>query len=115
MKAAQRMAGPLPELVGGMERYPKTSEVLAAAGLHTIAHYIQVRRHSIVQRVANRPIFEMCQLVERSCGTTPRIFCWEQPMDLDKASGGDPPAVVAEGNRGVRPHSLATGPGSRAT
>ena len=74
VKAAWRMTGWLPKVMGGTWRYLKTSEVLEAAGLHMIAHYIQVRSHSIEKWIADRPIYEVCKSVEWSSRTTPRTF-----------------------------------------
>ena len=48
MKAARRMTGLLPKKVGGSWKFPKSNTVLAAAGLHTIKHYVQVRRARIL-------------------------------------------------------------------
>ena len=86
MKAARRMIGLLPKMVGGTWKYSKTKTVLAAAGLHTIDHYMQVCRARIMQWVVDRPILELCRSAERRRGTTPRLYWWEQPMDLDEAS-----------------------------
>ena len=48
VKAARRMPGLLPKKVGGTWKFPKTKTVLAAAGLHTIEHYVQVGRACIL-------------------------------------------------------------------
>ena len=45
--------------------YPAMEEVLEKAGVHTIEHYIQVRRQTIAAFIVNRPIFELCQEGER--------------------------------------------------
>ena len=115
MKAAWRMTGRLPKVMGGTWRYLKTSEVLAAAGSHMIAHYIQVRSHSIEKWIADRPIYEMCKSVERSHGATPRTFWLEQPMDLDKVSEGARTVVAAGGDGDGGPRPLATSTGARST
>ena len=81
------MTGMLTNKTGETWRYPKTSEVLKAAGLHTIAHCVQVRRQSIAKWLVDRPMFEMVQGIERRHGTTPCQFWWDQPMDLNKARG----------------------------
>ena len=77
VKAARRMMGMLPKMTGGTWRYPKTKTVLAAAGLHTIAHYVQVRRASIMRWVVDRPILELCRSAKRRRGTTPHLYWWE--------------------------------------
>ena len=48
VKVVRRMTGLLPKMIGGTWKYPKTKIVLAAAGLHTIEHYVQVCRTRIV-------------------------------------------------------------------
>ena len=53
---------------------PKKMEVLGAAGLHTIAHYVQVQRESILQWVVDRPIFKMYREEERRLGITLHTF-----------------------------------------
>ena len=42
VKAARRMMGKRPVLAHGIWTYPKSSEVLAAAGLRNIEHYVHV-------------------------------------------------------------------------
>ena len=49
VKVACRMTGLPPKLVGGSWKFPKTKTVLAAAGLHTIEHYVQIRRACIMR------------------------------------------------------------------
>ena len=56
VKAARRMTGLLPKITGGTWKYPKTKTVLAAAGLHMIEYYVQVRRARILRWVEERPI-----------------------------------------------------------
>ena len=96
------MTGLLPKMSRGMRKYLKTKTVPAAAGLHKILHYVQVRRASIMHWIVDRPILEPCRSVERGRGTTPRNFWWEQSMDLDETRGRAPLDVVAAGNRGER-------------
>ena len=49
VKAARRMTGKMPILASGIWVYPKTSEVLAAAGLRNIEYYVRVRRARILK------------------------------------------------------------------
>ena len=100
MKAARRMTVLLPKNVGGSWVFPKTKIVLAAAGVHTIEHYVQVRRARILRWVEDRPILKLCSEAERRRGTTPRLYWWEQPMDLDEASAGAPADAPTEGDGG---------------
>ena len=100
VKAARQMTGLLPKLQGGTWKYPTTKTLLAAAGFHTIEHYVQVRRAFIIRCVVDRPILKLCRLAERRRGSTPRLYRWEQPMDLDEASAGAPTDATTEGDRG---------------
>ena len=60
LKAARRMTVLLPKKVGCSWVFPKTKTVLAAAGLHTIEHYVQVRKARILRWVEDRPILKFC-------------------------------------------------------
>ena len=100
VKAARRMTGLLPKKVGGAWKFPKTKTVLVAAGLHTMKHYVQVRRVRIMRWVEDRHILKLCREAERRRGTTSRLYWWEQPMDLDEASTGAPVDATTEGDRG---------------
>ena len=63
--------------------YPATSDVLKECGMHTITHYISVRRETILQYVVDRPIHVACKVGERRRGSAPRQWWWEQKMCLD--------------------------------
>ena len=93
VKATRRMTGLLPKMTGGTWKYPKTKAVLKAAGLHTIEHYVRVRRARIMRWVIDRPILNLCRSAERRRGTTPRLHLWEQPVELDDASRGGCPRL----------------------
>ena len=82
-----------------MEVPEETKTVLADAGIHTIAHYVQVRRARIMRWVEDRPILKLCREAERRRRTTPRLYWWEQPMDLDEASAGARADATTEGDR----------------
>ena len=90
------MTGMLPKLTRGTWRYPKTKAMIAAAGLHTITHYVQVHRVFIMQWVVNRPILELCKLAERRCRTIPHTLWQEQPIVLDEAIAGAPADVTSK-------------------
>ena len=77
VKAARRMSGKLPVLAQGIWTYPKTSEVLAAAGLRTIEHYVRKRRDRILKWVEARPIYRLCKEAVKMRGTSPCTYCWE--------------------------------------
>ncbi len=63
--------------------YPKLADVLEGCGLKSIAEYIKVRRQTIAEYVATRPIYEKCVQGERRRRAIPRHWWWEQEMDLD--------------------------------
>ena len=57
-------------------------------GLHTLEHYVKVRRETVARFIRERPIFDHCLGEERRRGTSHRRqFWWEQPMDLEPESG----------------------------
>ena len=49
VKVSWRMTGLLPKKIWGSWTFPKTKTVLAADGLHTIDHYVQIRSARIRQ------------------------------------------------------------------
>ena len=89
-KAARRMTGLLTKIAGASWKFLKTKTVLGAAGLHTIEHYVQVRGARIMCWVIDRPVLKLCRSAERRRRTTPHLYWWEQPMDLDEANAGAP-------------------------
>jgi hypothetical protein len=59
--AAWRMSGMRPEKKpDGSWSYPRSKDVLEAAGLQTIAHYMDVRRQTVANFIVSRPIWELC-------------------------------------------------------
>ena len=85
MEAARRITGKMPRKVrrGDEEEwvYPHTADVLVAAGLHQLRHYIDKRRNTIWKSVWGRPILEECMEAERRGGTPRRHNWWHQIMD----------------------------------
>ena len=51
--------------------YPCLQNVLNECGMGTIAHYICVRRNTILQYVVNRPIYEKCRAGVWGRGSAP--------------------------------------------
>ena len=45
---------------GGEWEYPLVVKAIEAAGIHSIGMYIKRRKTTIVERVACRPIYELC-------------------------------------------------------
>ena len=80
-------------------QYPSSSDVLEKAGLHTIEHYVGVRRHTVAAFIVNRPIFDICMEGEKMRGSSAsRQFWWEQSFDFEeaRAAGCAGAAVVSE-------------------
>ena len=63
--------------------YPRSVDVLQECGLKTIEKYIGIRWQTIAVYVVTRPILKECRQGERKRGAVPRLWWWEQPMDLD--------------------------------
>jgi len=51
--------------------------------MHTITHYIGVRRETILQYVVDRPLHVACMGGERRRGSAPRQWWWEENVCLD--------------------------------
>ena len=56
--------------------YPASKDVLEAAGLHTVEHYVRVQRQMIAAFVVERPIFAMCQEGGRRRGSSVARQFW---------------------------------------
>jgi hypothetical protein len=87
LRAAYRMAtkhvprrGPNQQWV-----YPPSDKVLEECGLHTIGHYIDVRRETIAKYVVGLSIFADAREQTKGAvrGSVPRRWWWEQRMCLD--------------------------------
>jgi hypothetical protein len=63
--------------------YPPSDKVLEECGMHTIGHYIDMRRETIAKYVVGRSIFAECQGADQRRGSVPRRWWWEQRMCLD--------------------------------
>ena len=63
--------------------YLSTDKVLEECGMHTIQHYIDVRRETITKYVVGRSIHVECLGADRKRGSVPRRWWWEQKMCLD--------------------------------
>jgi hypothetical protein len=82
VEAARHLTGMVPREEKGEWVYPHSADVLAAAHLQPIEHYIQKRRHTIAQTIGGRKILEECRGAERRRGTQPRLYWWDQNFDL---------------------------------
>ena len=86
VRAARRMTGLQPRREpDGTWTYQSSEKVLEAAGLHTIQHYVEVRRNTVLKFIIDRPIFEFCREASRQRGTSNRQYWWEQSLDLETA------------------------------
>jgi hypothetical protein len=63
--------------------YPRSVDVLQECGLKTKEEYIGIRRQTIKVYVTTRPILNKCRQGKQKRGAVPRLWWWEQPMDLD--------------------------------
>jgi hypothetical protein len=76
--AVWQMSGLRPEKKpNGSWSYPCLKDVLNAAGLHTIAHYMDVHRQTVANFIVNRPIWELCAGAVRRRGSLIRLFWWD--------------------------------------
>jgi len=54
------------------------------AGLYTIEHYINVRRNTLIQNIATRPILELCRDVVPLSGSSRRRMWWDQLEEVEE-------------------------------
>ncbi len=73
IKAAWRMVRENKPCRGqdGVWRYPTSELVLKECRLHTMPQYIKVRRNTVVQAIARRPVFNFYRDSRRRPGTSP--------------------------------------------
>ena len=57
--------------------------VLRTARVRTIGEYIADRRRNILRTIADRTILEEFRGAERRRGSPPRLYWWEQEVELD--------------------------------
>ena len=69
--------------------YPHTADVLAAAGLRPLRHYIDKRRATIYKVVQDRPVLLECRGAERREGTPRRLNWWHQTLDYSGEEEGE--------------------------
>ena len=88
MEVARRITGMRSTKRGETWVYPKSVSVLRAARVRTIEECIAGRRRNFLGTIADRPILEECRGAERRRGSPPRLYWWEQEMELDFFRGG---------------------------
>ena len=93
VEAARRLTGKRPYKIGKGEAerwvYPHSADVLRAAGLRPLRHYIDKRRATIAKTIRDRPILGECQRVERLEGTPCRLLWWQQILDYSGEEEGE--------------------------
>ena len=62
--------------------YPKSADVLRAARLQPLRHYIQKRRATVARTIKDRPILVECRRAGRLRGSPVRPAWWEQDLTL---------------------------------
>lgn len=77
-RVARRISGKTARRVNGRWVYPPIREALELAGLLPIDQYILVRQRTLVEKIATRPIYQLCREVERLSGSSSRTYWWEQ-------------------------------------
>jgi hypothetical protein len=85
LRAAYRMAKEHVPRSGPQQQwvYLPLDKVLEECGMHTIEHYIDVRRETIAKYVVGRSILPGRQGTDQRRGLVPRRWWWEQRMCLD--------------------------------
>jgi hypothetical protein len=63
--------------------YPRLVDVLQECGMKTMEEYIGIRWQMIAVNLAICPILNKCRQGKQKRGAVPRLWWWEQPMDLD--------------------------------
>ena len=82
VECARRLTGMRPRKHGGTWVYPKSADVLRAARLRPLRHYIQKRRATVATTIGERPILEECRGAARLRGSPVRTTWWEQDLSL---------------------------------
>jgi hypothetical protein len=78
-KVARKITNLRPKRQNGVWVVPPIADALEGAGLHPIEEYITRRRNTLLAHVRQRPVYQICQAVERLPGTpTTTQFWWEQ-------------------------------------
>ena len=69
-RMARRLLGMMPIYLPREDQwdYPLIEEAREAAGMSTAGQYIKVRRDTLVQNIAARPILELCSAAEKQSG-----------------------------------------------
>ena len=82
VECARRLTGMRLRKRGDTSVYPKSADVLRAARLQPLRHYIQKRRATVATNVGERPILKECRGAARLRGSPVRPTWWEQDLTL---------------------------------
>jgi hypothetical protein len=79
-RVARRLSGRMPRYIRRTDEwvYPPIEEALAATGMATIESTVKTRQSLLVDRIATRPILEICKEEGRLSGSTRRRYWWER-------------------------------------
>ena len=82
-RVARKLSGMQPPYHPREDRweYPSIEEALEVAGMYTMEHYLNVRRNTLVENIATRPILELCRGAERQSGSAKKALWWHQIPD----------------------------------
>ena len=82
--------------------YPHSADVLVAAGLQPLRHYIDKRRATTTKSIQDRPVLVECMGAKRREGTPRRVCWWQQVLDYaGEEEGGN--AGPTEGLESLAP------------
>jgi len=81
-QVAHQLTGKVSQYLPAEDRwvYPPVDEVLAAAGLYPIDVYLACHQNRIVEYVATRPIFSLCQESTHRRGSSQWQFWWNNKI-----------------------------------
>ena len=82
VECARRLTGMRPQKRGDRWIYPKSDDVLRAARLRPLSHYVQKRRATVAAAIGERPVLEECRGAARLRGSPVRTAWWEQDLTL---------------------------------
>ena len=83
-RVARRLSGLMPSLRQGEWYYPPLEDALSRSGLLPIEDYIMARQNRLVEKVATRPILDLCRNSERLSGSRNQLRWWTQPNIVDR-------------------------------
>ena len=92
-----------PKLIKGEWVYPHFANVLQAAGLGTLEHYINKRRHTIANTIRGRSILDECRGAERATSIPRHLNWWQQRLNYSGEEEDGEAGTMEELNSTVSP------------